>query len=84
MSDLILKAERGEPTTGIEGVVFRHPRYGPVEVVQVANERLANGRWKVTMWVTPAGEHKRAVLESCELELSTLLQSLSAPEAAAV
>lgn len=82
MCNQIRKAERGLPVVGMEGVVFRDPRYGPVEVVQVLNEPLANGRWAVSIWVKEASPQKKAFLEGCEVELGFVLQGFEARDAA--
>ena len=81
MSDMILKAKRNSRVEGMEGVVFRHPRYGPVKVVQVAHSRLVDG-YEVTLWVTPASDNEKAFLEGCELSLDQLCQSFAANAAA--
>lgn len=82
MANQILKATRRCPAEGMEGVVFRHPRYGPVEVVQVLNEPMPGGVWEVTLWVTDAAPHKKAFLEDCEANLDFVLQSFAARDAA--
>lgn len=82
--DMILKAERGQPADRtLEGMVFRHPRYGPVEVVQIVNEPLASGRYMVHTWVTPATGPKESFLKECEVSLERLLQSFEGGKASA-
>ena len=81
MSDMILKAKRNSRVEGMEGVVFRHPRYGPVKVVQVAHARLVDG-FEVTLWVTPASEDEKAFLAGCELSMEQMCQSFAARDAA--
>lgn len=82
MSNLILKAERSVPVQGMEGVVFRDARYGPVEVVQVVNEEVSPSRWLVSLWVKPADGDKKVFLEGCEADLAFLLQSFEARDEA--
>lgn len=79
MTNLILKAQRNAPADkGMEGVVFRHPRYGPVEVAGVGNAPLPGGKWEVSLWVIDPAPEKTAFLEQCELELGQFLQLFEA------
>lgn len=80
MTDKIVKMTRKAPVEGIEGVVFRHPQFGPVEVVQVVNTRQPDQSWEAQLWLTPASPDKAEFLSGCEVDLETLAQSFATRE----
>lgn len=77
MADIVVTQERKTPVDGVSGVVFRHPKYGPVEVVEVFNERKADGTYTVRYWLSPAPPEKVSFLQDCEVDMETLIQSFA-------